>query len=106
LGAVFTVPVFTTDSQTAAEWLKKQGIRIIATHLEAARSLYECDLTQPLAFVLGAEATGISGFWVEQADERIIIPMQGQVDSLNVSASAAVVVFEAVRQRVDSAKSG
>jgi TrmH family RNA methyltransferase len=99
LGAIFTVPVVAVSPQEAVDFLKKQGIRILATWLEAAKPLYDCNLAQPLAFVLGAESAGISTYWVEQADERIIIPMAGQVDSLNVSASAAVVLFEAVRQR-------
>jgi TrmH family RNA methyltransferase len=76
-----------------------QGYYIFATYLEAAKSLFDCDLTRAAAAVLGAEATGISEFWIKHADERIIIPMKGQVDSLNVSASAAVLMFEAVRQR-------
>jgi TrmH family RNA methyltransferase len=104
LGAIFTVPVVACSSEEAVAFLRftplgSKKIKIMATWLEAARSLYDVDLRQPLAFVLGAEATGITPFWVEQADERIIIPMSGQVDSLNVSASAAVVLFEAVRQR-------
>lgn len=99
LGAAFTVPMVEASTPAAIEWLREKGIRIMATWLEAAKPLYDCNLAQPLAFVLGAEATGISSLWVEQADERVIIPMKGQVDSLNVSASAAVVLFEAVRQR-------
>ena len=99
LGAVFTVPVVAVSSEEAAAWLKKSGIPTFATYLEASRPLYGCDLRGSLALVLGAESTGISDFWVKQADERIIIPMAGQVDSLNVSASAAVVLFEVVRQR-------
>ncbi len=99
LGAVFTVPVVALSSATAADWLKSKGIRVLATWLEATKSLYASDLTLPLAFVLGAEATGISSVWVERANEHIIIPMSGQVDSLNVSTSAAIVLFEAVRQR-------
>ena len=99
LGAVFTVPVVVLSSSEAVAWLKNSGIRIFATWLEAAQPVYTCNLNQALAFVLGSEATGISGFWVAQSDERIIIPMHGQVDSLNVSASAAIVLFEAVRQR-------
>lgn len=99
LGAIFTLPVVALTSEEAVRFLKEQRIEILATWLEAAKPLYECDLTKSLAFVLGAEATGISPFWVENAAERIIIPMTGQVDSLNVSASAAIVLFEAVRQR-------
>ena len=79
--------------------MKEHHISIHATYLEAAKPLYECDLKKATALVLGAEASGITDFWVEQADERIIIPMHGQVDSMNVSASAAIVLFEAVRQR-------
>ncbi len=99
LGAVFTMPVVVLASEAAVQWLRTKNIQILSTWLEAAKPLYQRDLRQPTAFVLGAEATGISKFWVEQADERIIIPMTGQVDSLNVSASAAIVLFEAVRQR-------
>lgn len=99
LGAIFSVPVVALASEEAVTFLRSKSIKIMATWLEAASSLYATDLRQPLAFVLGAEATGISKFWVEQADERIIIPMAGQVDSLNVSASAAIVLFEAIRQR-------
>lgn len=99
LGAVFTVPVAAADSAAVADWLRQNGLRILSTHLEAARSCYDTDLTRSLALVMGAESTGISRFWIEAADERIIIPMQGRVDSLNVSASAAVLLFEARRQR-------
>ena len=99
LGAIFTLPIFEKTSEEAVAWLRQHGLKIFATWLEAARPLYACDLSGPTALVLGAEATGITPYWVEQADERIIIPMAGQVDSLNVSASAAVVLFEAVRQR-------
>ncbi len=99
LGAIFTVPVVALPSEEAVAFLRSNNIKIMATWLEAAKPLYSADLRQPLAFVLGTEATGISNYWVEQADERLIIPMTGQVDSLNVSASAAIVLFEAVRQR-------
>jgi TrmH family RNA methyltransferase len=100
LGAVFTVPVAVANDEAALVFLQKNNIRIIATHLDdTARPLYDCDLCGPLAIVLGAEASGISEFWVKHANERTIIPMCGQVDSLNVSATAAIAVFEAVRQR-------
>lgn len=99
LGAIFTMPIFEKTSDEAIAWLKEKNIRIFSTWLEAAKPLYDCDLTGPVALVLGAEATGIAHIWVEQADERLIIPMAGQVDSLNVSNSAAIVLFEAVRQR-------
>lgn len=100
LGALFTLPVIPLSSEEAWQWLKERQIRIFATHLEASLPVYDCDLRGPSALVMGAEATGISAFWVEKADQRIIIPMQGKVDSMNVSASTAILLFEAVRQRV------
>lgn len=100
LGALFTLPVLILSSQDALEWIRLHQIRIFATYLEASRSVYACDLTGSIALVMGAEATGISSFWVEKADERVIIPMQGKVDSMNVSASTAILLFEAVRQRL------
>lgn len=99
LGAIFTLSIFDISSKTAVTFLKKQGVTIYATYLEAAKPIYQCDFTTPCALVLGAEASGISKFWVEQADQTIIIPMSGQVDSMNVSASAAIAMFEVVRQR-------
>ncbi len=100
LGAIFTVPIYEMLSVEVVGFLKNRNIPIYATWLEAARPLFECNLTGPTALVLGAEATGITPFWIEQADERIIIPMSGQIDSLNVSTSAAIVLFEVVRQRL------
>jgi TrmH family RNA methyltransferase len=100
LGAVFSVQVIVANAKETAQWLKANHIRMLATYLESSRSLFDTDLTSPLAFLLGAESTGISDFWLKQADERVIIPMMGSVDSLNVSASTAIVLFEAVRQRL------
>jgi TrmH family RNA methyltransferase len=100
LGAVFTTPVCVVSSETAWTWLQVKGMQVFATHLEASRSLYDCDLRGPSALVMGAEATGISPFWEARAHQRIIIPMRGKVDSMNVSASTAIVLFEAVRQRL------
>ncbi len=100
LGALFTLPVMLGSSEEAWTWLKAHNIPVYATWLEAGKSLYSCDLSGAIALVMGAEATGISPFWVEKAEERIIIPMQGQVDSMNVSASTAIILFEAVRQRL------
>jgi TrmH family RNA methyltransferase len=99
LGAVFTLPVVPCTSGEAIAWLRQNEIRTLVTHLEAAKSVYECDLRDPVALVVGAESTGISTEWSAAADERIIIPMAGQVDSMNVSVSAAIVLFEVVRQR-------
>lgn len=99
LGAIFSVQLVTTEGQPALDWLHRNGIQILATYLEASVPYFTCNLRQPTAFVMGSEANGISEFWVREARQRIIIPMQGEVDSLNVSASAAIVLFEAIRQR-------
>ncbi len=99
LGAVFTVPVAAAPAPDVLAWLRQHRLRIAATHLEASHPHYETDFSKGVAIVMGSESEGISDFWVQAADERIIIPMQGRVDSLNVSASTAVLLFEARRQR-------
>ncbi len=100
LGAVFSLPVVAVSNEEALAWLRKKRIKVMTTSLEASHSLYECDLKEGCALVLGSESAGVTDFWLHNADERIIIPMAGQVDSLNLSASAAVVLFEVVRQRI------
>lgn len=99
VGTVFTCPVAAASSAETIAWLKNKGIKIYCTHLVAAKPYTLIDFTQPAAIVMGTEATGLSDQWPEQSDENIIIPMRGMIDSMNVSAAAAVVVFEAVRQR-------
>ncbi|RMH11947.1 MAG: RNA methyltransferase, partial [Gammaproteobacteria bacterium] len=85
--------------EEALNWLRQNDITVMTTSLEASKSLYDCDLKVGCALVLGSESAGVTHFWLQNADQRIIIPMAGQVDSLNLSASAAVVLFEVVRQR-------
>jgi len=82
-------------------FLKKQKIKIFcATINDSSVSIYNQDFTGPAALVVGTESTGLSEEWVNVADHNIIIPMQGQLDSVNVSVSAAIILFEAVRQRM------
>jgi RNA methyltransferase, TrmH family len=81
-------------------WLKKNNIRIFNTYLQASKPYHQIDFTVPAAIVMGTESTGLSDFWVKNGDTNIIIPMQGKIDSMNVSTAAAVVVFEAKRQRL------
>ncbi len=100
LGCLFSVPVINTTASKAVEWLKSERILIHATCLhENTVSLYKADLSVPSAIVMGAESKGLSSTWIENADKLIKIPMQGKIDSLNVSNAAAVCTFEAVRQR-------
>jgi len=81
------------------ENFNKKGFKIFASSLNADKKLYELDLTGKCAIVLGNEHRGISDEAGELADEKFIIPMQGMVQSLNVSVAAAVILFEAMRQR-------
>jgi TrmH family RNA methyltransferase len=99
LGAVFDVAICQGTALQVMEWLKKHQIEILATHLEASYPYYNCDMTKPSAIIMGTEADGISNFWIDAAHQKIIIPMYGKVDSMNVSVSAAVLLFEALRQR-------
>jgi TrmH family RNA methyltransferase len=99
LGCIFTLPVVTTTTHEAIAWMRASGTRIIATALTATRFYHETDFREPSAIVMGSEANGLSDTWLQLADHLIKIPMQGKVDSMNVSTSAAVVIFEAVRQR-------
>lgn len=99
IGSVFTNQLASSSSEDAISWLKKNEITIYCTHLEASQSYHNMDFTKPCALVMGAEATGLSDQWVQAADANIIIPMAGKIDSMNVSTAAAVVIYEAKRQR-------
>jgi TrmH family RNA methyltransferase len=99
VGAVFTVPCVACSSQEAIAWLKARGIRILTAQLQDSSLYYDCDMTVGTALVMGTEATGLTGQWRQAADAHIRIPMLGALDSLNVSVSAAILLFEAVRQR-------
>jgi TrmH family RNA methyltransferase len=100
LGCVFAVDTVACSSEDAFEWLKKNNINIYAAELEASQWYCEEDYTASSAIVMGAESTGLSDFWLNNADKRIKIPMKGKVDSLNVSVSTAIITFEALRQRL------
>lgn len=104
LGCVFTKAMASATSEETISWLKKNKISIYCTYLKASRPYHHIDFTKPSAIVMGAESTGLSPPWINAADASIIIPMQGKIDSMNVSTSAAVVVFEACRQRGFGAK--
>jgi RNA methyltransferase, TrmH family len=99
LGCVFTVPTAACSSADAAEWLKNHQIPVFATSLKASKPYTECNMSGPTAILMGAEDRGISEFWVKNAEQSMIIPMLGKADSMNVSVSTAIVLFEALRQR-------
>lgn len=99
IGAVFTVPTVACTSGEAISWLKKKGISILTAQLQDSALYYDTDMTKGTAIVMGTESTGLTETWRKAADAHIRIPMLGRLDSLNVSVSAAILLFEAVRQR-------
>ncbi|MCQ2141379.1 MAG: RNA methyltransferase [Bacteroidales bacterium] len=99
IGAVFTTQVACCSSEDAIAWLKSQGIQILTAQLQDSSWYYDTDMKKGTAIVIGTEATGLTDQWREAADAHIKIPMLGQLDSLNASVSAAILLFEAVRQR-------
>ncbi len=99
LGAVFTVPVVQVSTPEAIAWLQEQGLAILAATPDGDALYTEVDLTGPVAIVTGSEAHGLSQPWLQAATHRVTIPMFGKVDSLNLSASTAILLYEVVRQR-------
>lgn len=99
IGAIFTVPVATASSEETIKWLKSNNIRIYTAQLQDSEWYYDTDMKGGTAIVMGTEATGLTDVWRKAADAHIKIPMLGRLDSLNVSVSAAILMFEAVRQR-------
>jgi RNA methyltransferase, TrmH family len=101
-GAVFSVPVASGTSAQVLDWIAGRGLRIVAATPGASQLVTGADLTGPTAIAVGAEQTGLGPEWLERAYARIRIPMFGKTDSLNVSISAAIIAYEAVRQRMQS----
>jgi RNA methyltransferase, TrmH family len=99
LGCVFSQQVVACSNAEAMDFFKKNGIKTFAAALPAMKFYHETNLNVPAAIVMGTEADGLTDVWLNGADEQIKIPMGGKVDSLNVSTSAAILVFEALRQR-------
>lgn len=99
IGAIFTVPTVACSSEECIQFLKDRNIQILTAQLQDSHLYYDVDMQQPTAIVMGTEATGLTQQWREAASAHIRIPMLGRLDSLNVSVSAAILLFEAVRQR-------
>lgn len=98
VGCVFSVPFATGSSEEVFEWLKNKQINLYGAALLANKVYYSVDYKKPTAIVVGSESDGLSEFWLKNTNQ-IKIPMSGIADSLNVSVSTAVIIFEAVRQR-------
>lgn len=99
LGCLFIVPLAIAATSDSLNWLHDHGIRRFATSPAAVRPHWQADFTGAVAIAVGSEQYGLSGQWLENADEHIRIPMGGAIDSLNAAMAAGVVLFEAVRQR-------
>ena len=99
VGCVFTTNIATGTTSEIIEFLKVNNIEMYGAALTASVEYQTIDYNQPTAIIVGTEATGLSDEWLENTTKNIIIPMRGAIDSMNVSVSAAIIVFEAIRQR-------
>ena len=100
-GALTTIPVCRVGSiRNTIKTLQAEGFQVVAATEKSRKLLYDADLRRPTALVMGAEETGISKEVLKLCDERLAIPLIGRIESLNVSAAAAVMLFEVVRQRI------
>jgi TrmH family RNA methyltransferase len=99
LGGVFTTCVTACTSEEAYLWLKSNNIKIFSAQIQDSEWYHKTDMRVPAAIVMGTESYGLKPYWRERADFRIRIPMNGSLDSLNVSVATAIICFEALRQR-------
>lgn len=99
LGAIFTNNVLEINRQELYEFLKSKSIYIYATYLKASVFYHTIDYTKPSCIIMGAEHSGLDDFWLDKSNTNIIIPMKGNVNSINVSVSTAIIAFESARQR-------
>lgn len=99
VGCVFTNQIATGSTTEVLKFLKEKNINLYCAALSAAKNYIEIDYKKASAIVVGTESTGLTDEWLENSIQNIIIPMRGEIDSMNVSVSAAIVIFEAVRQR-------
>lgn len=98
-GTIFAVPTASATSEATIDWLRSNEIRILAARVDGAVPYANVDLTGPVAFILGTEADGLTAAWATDDVTPIALPMLGVADSLNVSVTAAILLYEARRQR-------
>ncbi len=99
VGCVFTNQIATGSTSEIIQYLKDNNIDIYCAVLQASVDYHTQEFTKPTAIVVGTEATGLSDEWLQNSTQNIMIPMQGEIDSLNVSVAAGILIFEAKRQR-------
>ncbi|HPN83708.1 MAG TPA: RNA methyltransferase [Victivallales bacterium] len=98
-GAIFTVPLAESSRENTYKWLRSNNIRIIATTPHTKKIYSDENLLGAVALLLGSEQCGLDPFWLENADSKVRIPMLGMADSLNVSVSATLMMYEAAKQK-------
>ncbi len=99
-GAINYIPICKVKSlRSTANFLKESGLKLVSCTEKGDKKFYDADLTSPCCIILGSEKDGISNSLMDISDEKLNIPMNGNVESLNVSSSASVILFEVVRQR-------
>ena len=98
LGTIFSQKIISLENKSTLDFLKKNDIKVYATYLNAKKSIQSVNYNSSSAIIVGSENLGISKFWINNSDELIKIPMLGSIDSLNVSVSAAIVLYEINRQ--------
>ncbi|VAV84990.1 SpoU rRNA methylase family protein [hydrothermal vent metagenome] len=99
VGCVFTNQITIGTTSEIIKFLKEKSINIYCAALQASADYHTQNYTKPTAIVVGTEATGLTNAWLDNATQNIIIPMQGEIDSMNVSVAAGILIFEAKRQR-------
>lgn len=103
MGSMYHLPIVEADLLELLPRARERGVRLVTTSLQAQGSCYDTDLRQPTWLILGNEAKGVSLEVAAQSDVKVIIPMQGKAESLNVAMAATVLLFEAARQRMAKA---
>lgn len=104
LGGVFSQKIVCCSSKSAIKWLKEKKIAIYTAQLQDSSLYYDVDMKRACAIVVGNEANGLTQQWRDASDKKILIPMMGRLDSLNVSVSTAILSYEALRQRHQKSK--
>lgn len=99
IGAIFSVPTIETSNEEVLKWLRMNNFQVLGAICDAKLEYTKIDMNKPTALIVGTEKTGLSDFWLKNCDFPIIIPMLGQVNSLNVATATAIILYEVVRQR-------
>jgi TrmH family RNA methyltransferase len=99
LGCLFTQQIIVCSLEQMISFCRQKGIKLLVSHLDVRENFFSEDLREAIALVLGSEANGVSKDCFDAADKRLKIPMRGEADSMNVSNAAAIMIYEALRQR-------